>query len=251
MAQRIQVLALRSWGGYVWGYCLNGSVKAIFGYLGVSGWACAVESSPSDVAILTAVNAGPELSPTNIGTALTDFSNMMTCTNVCFHGGVVGFGSNATATNQFSSGTYSTITAGVSSSLLDPISLGATGTLFNQGSTIGLLAGLEIGGSFDGLGDPISYGVGSLQWTVCQRPRKIPQIRTRNSPDTATEFPIGGHENSPDTDTEFPRYGHGSPQIRTRNSPVCLGQGHHPLSRDGIGKAHRLTFGENEMSVVH
>ena len=40
------------------------------------------------------------------------------------------------------------------------------------------------------------------------------------------------------------------PQIRPRKSPVCLGQGHHPLSRDGIGKAHRLTFGENEMSVA-
>ena len=56
-----------------------------------------------------------------------------------------------------------------------------------------------------------------------------PQIWPRNSPEMAMRIP----------------------QKWPWNSPVWLDQGHHPLSRDGIGKAHRLALGENEMGMVH
>jgi len=73
---------------------------------------------------------------------------------------------------------------------------------------------------------------------------KIPHGRQRNSPDMAILSPQIWPRNSPDMAMKIP---HGRP----RNSPVWLGQRHHPLSRDGICKTHRLSLGENEMGMVH
>ena len=70
---------------------------------------------------------------------------------------------------------------------------------------------------------------------------------------------VNGHENSPRTATEFPRYGHfispdmasKSPHGRQRNSPVWLGQEHHPLSRDGIYKAHLIPPSPPNSPLLH
>lgn len=146
--------------GYVWGYCLNGHMKQEAGIIGAGVQGCAVESGPNDVALLWSTSFGLEPAPTTFAKALTDLSNL-NCTLVCFGGGDFGFGSDATSTSQFGTGTsFQTVSAGESTGILPPLSLGAAFTMFQGNSVIGVMAGLSAGG----LG--LSYGVGSITWNV-------------------------------------------------------------------------------------
>ena len=158
--------------GYVWGYCLNGQAGAI-GALGIQDWGCAVESGPNDVALLWNGSASVEPLPTTVGTALQAISNELNCTGVCEGGGLFAFGSNATTTSQFSSATtYQSMTVGASVDLKVGIGLSAGEgfTLFNRGTTTGLLGGLSLGVCAGCVELPVSVslGVGPLNWNVDQ-----------------------------------------------------------------------------------
>jgi hypothetical protein len=158
---------------WVWGYCLNVSYGAVASLVQGNGWGCAVESSPTDVALLVAGDANASAwNLGSIGGALETISNELNCSGACASAGIFAFGSDATSTAEFGTGTqFPAVTVGGSIDLGVPgivgVGAGAGITLFSGSGIDGALYGYSLSGCVLCVPDlpGISFGNGGISWT--------------------------------------------------------------------------------------
>ncbi len=144
--------------GAVWGYCLDETGQAVVDYLDWEGWACVVESGPSDVGLLWSSDkqpAPPGLS--NVDLALGYIPKAVTCPTACFAHGLFFLGSNARNTSAFSGGHQFQAYWAQSSS-------GQTYIGFDHGLIEGALVGVQEGGCASCPSVPVSANLDQITW---------------------------------------------------------------------------------------